>query len=159
MGLYFLPFLAGERSPYLEPRLRGAFLGLSLAHTRGHLVRAVLEGVALSLGVVHRVMRRLAQAEAYLATGGGSASDLWLALLAGALETPVLRVVGEEGAARGAAILALVGAGVYASLEEALRATQLEAVPGPPPVEGVGALLPDYEAWVELLLERYRRLP
>ena len=63
------------------------------------------------------------------------------------------------GAARGAAILALVGAGVYASLEEALRATQLEAVPGPPPVEGVGALLPDYEAWVELLLERYRRLP
>ncbi|BDG29828.1 xylulokinase [Thermus thermophilus] len=159
LGLYFLPFLAGERSPYLEPRLRGAFLGLSLAHTRGHLVRAVLEGVALSLGVVHRVMRRLAQAEAYLATGGGSASDLWLALLAGALEAPIFRVVGEEGAARGAAILALVGTGVYLSLEEALRATQLEAVPGPPPVEGVGALLPDYEAWVELLLERYRRLP
>ncbi|MCS7067671.1 MAG: FGGY-family carbohydrate kinase, partial [Meiothermus sp.] len=56
-GLLFLPFLAGERSPYLNPHLRGAFVGLSLAHKRGHLVRSVLEGVALSLGEVYQVMR------------------------------------------------------------------------------------------------------
>lgn len=158
LDLFFLPFLSGERSPYLEPRLRGAFLGLSLAHGRGHLVRAVLEGVALSLGVVYCVMRPLAEAEAFLATGGGSASDLWLALLSGALGTPLFRVVGEEGAARGAGILALVGAGVYGSLEEALRATRLEEVPGPTPLEEVQKLLPEYEAWTEALLARYRKL-
>ncbi|RTH03065.1 xylulokinase, partial [Thermus scotoductus] len=96
LGLYYLPFLAGERSPYMEPRLRGAFLGLSLVHGRGHLVRAVLEGVALSLGVVYRVMEGLARAERFLATGGGSASDLWLALVGGALGARLSRVVGEE---------------------------------------------------------------
>lgn len=156
LGLFFLPFLSGERSPYLEPRLRGAFLGLSLVHGRGHLVRAVLEGVALNLGVVYRAMRPLAEAGAFLATGGGSASDLWLSLLAGALGAPLYRVVGEEGAARGAGILALVGAGVYESLEAALEATRLEEVPGPPPVEGVQELFGEYEAWAAALLARYR---
>jgi xylulokinase len=157
LGLYFLPFLSGERSPYLEPRLRGAFLGLSLAHGRGHLVRAVLEGVALSLGVVHRVMRPLAEAKAYLATGGGTNSDLWLGLLGGALGTPVSRVVGDEGAARGAGVLALVGSGVYKTMAEALEATRLEEVAGPPPLEGVRNLFPEYEAWVDTVLTHYRR--
>jgi xylulokinase len=67
-------------------------------------------------------------------------------------------VVGEEGAARGAGILALVGAGVYGSLEEALRATRLEEVPGPTPLEEVQNLLPEHEAWTEALLARYRKL-
>lgn len=156
-GLYFLPFLAGERSPYLEPALRGAWLGLSLAHERGHLVRAVLEGVALSLGVVYEVMRSLSQAKAFLVTGGGSASSLWLSLLGGALQVPLYRVVGEEGAARGAAILAMVGGGVYPDLEAALAATRLPEVAVTEVNPGVRQLLPGYEAWASLLLERYRR--
>ncbi|GAA6756651.1 xylulokinase [Thermus thalpophilus] len=157
LGLYFLPFLAGERSPYLEPRLRGAFLGLSLAHERSHLVRAVLEGVALSLGVVYEAMRSLAQAEGFLVTGGGSASDLWLSLLGGILQVPLYRVVGEEGAARGAAILAMVGGGVYQDLEAALKATRLAEVAAPQAIPEARELLSGYEAWVALFLERYRR--
>lgn len=156
MGLRFLPFLSGERSPYLEPRIRGAFMGLALLHRRGHLVRAVLEGVALSLGVVHRVMRPLAEVSLFLVTGGGSASDLWLRLVGGALGVPLRRVVGEEGAARGAALLALAGGGVYPTLEETLGRTRLEERPAPPPLEGMGALLEEYEALAHLLLAHYR---
>ncbi|GIW28766.1 MAG: xylulokinase [Meiothermus sp.] len=154
-GLYFLPFLAGERSPYLAPHLRGAFLGLSLAHRRGHLVRAVLEGVALSLGEVYRVMRPLAGARRLLATGGGSASDLWLALAGGALGVPIHRVVGDEGAARGAGILALVGAGVYPGLREALEATAPAEQPATPPLEGLEPLRKAYAQTVEKVLELY----
>lgn len=156
-GLYFLPFLAGERSPYLAPHLRGAFLGLSLAHRRGHLVRAVLEGVALSLGEVYQAMRPLAEAQRLLATGGGSASDLWLALAGGALRVPVYRVVGDEGAARGAGILALVGAGVYSGLGEALQATAPAEQPAPSPQGGLEPLHNGYVQAVEKVLELYNK--
>ncbi|RDI95356.1 xylulokinase [Meiothermus sp. QL-1] len=155
-GLYFLPFLAGERSPYLNPYLRGAFVGLSLAHRRGHLVRSVLEGVALSLGEVYRVMRPLAEARRLLATGGGAASDLWLSLLGGALGVPVVRVAGDEGAARGAALLALVGAGVYPSLKEALEATAPAEQPSPLPATGLEGLRQGYQEAVEKALELYQ---
>ncbi|MBO1436149.1 xylulokinase [Meiothermus sp. CFH 77666] len=154
-GLYFLPFLAGERSPYLNPYLRGAFLGLSLAHKRGHLVRSVLEGVALSLGEVYQVMRPLAEAQRLLATGGGAASDLWLSLLSGALGMPVVRVTGDEGAARGAGILALVGAGVYEGLREALQATAPAELAVPGAQAEISGLQPGYVQAVEMLLRRY----
>jgi len=156
-GLFFLPFLSGERSPYLEPKLRGAFIGLSLAHSRGHLVRAVLEGVALSLAVVYKAIRSLTKVNTLLATGGGSSSDLWLALLGGALGVPLYRAVGEEGAARGAALLALVGAGVYPELKEALLATALPQVAAPPPLGKMGDLINDYELLVEGVLSYYQR--
>jgi xylulokinase len=154
-GLYFLPFLAGERSPYLAPHLRGAFLGLSLAHRRGHMVRAVLEGVALSLAEVYQVMRPLAEAQRLLATGGGSASNLWLGLLGGALGVPIHRVIGDEGAARGAGILALVGAGVYPGLREALKATTPLEQPSPSPQGGLEPLRKGYVLAVEKVLDLY----
>jgi len=155
-GLCFLPFLAGERSPYLAPHLRGAFLGLSLAHRRGHMVRAVLEGVALSLAEVYQVMRPLGEAQRLLATGGGSASDLWLGLLGGALGVPIFRVVGDEGAARGAGLLALVGAGVYPGLREALQATAPPEQPAPSPQGGLEPLRKGYVQAVEKVLELSR---
>jgi len=154
-GLFFLPFLSGERSPYLNPYLRGAWVGLSLAHGREHLVRAVLEGVAFSLRAVLEVMRPLAFPDRLLATGGGARSDLWLSLLGGALEVPLFRVAREEGAARGAAILAMVGAGVYPSLEEALQATQLPESPAPPPTAGMKALYEDYLLAVKAVQRLY----
>lgn len=122
-GLVFMPYLAGERSPYLDPDLRGSWLGLSLAHGRGHLTRALLEGVALSLRDVLETMRPLVKLERLLAIGGGSRSDLWLSIVGSALHLPLARTEIEEGPARGAAILGLVGAGVYGSVAEALEAT------------------------------------
>ncbi|MCS7194035.1 MAG: xylulokinase [Meiothermus sp.] len=155
-GLLFLPFLAGERSPYLNPHLRGAFVGLSLAHKRGHLVRSVLEGVALSLGEVYQVMRPLAEVQRLLATGGGAASDLWLSLLSGALGVPVVRVSGDEGAARGAGILALVGAGVYLDVAQALQATTPAELSSPLPQPGIEAYRLGYARAVEKVIELHK---
>ena len=111
-GVTYKPYLAGERTPHLRHDLRGSFHGLSLATAEGHVVRAVLEGVAFSLREALDVMAPLARPERWLATGGGAASDLWLGIVADALSSPVGRPVGpdgavaEVGAAEGAAWLA-----------------------------------------------------
>ncbi len=122
-GLIFMPYLAGERSPHLNPDLRGAWLGLSLAHTRGHLTRAILEGVAFSLRQTLEVMNPIAKAQKLLAVGGGTRSSLWLGIVGNALGVPLEKPALEEGPARGAAILGLVGASVYPDVATALQAT------------------------------------
>ena len=119
-GLTFLPYLAGERTPHADPDARGAFAGLSLRHDRGALTRAVLEGVAFGLRDSLDLLRELGvDAQVARASGGGAASDLFLRVVASALELPVERVAVDEGAAYGAALLAGVGAGSFGSVEEA----------------------------------------
>ena len=137
-GLVFMPYLAGERSPHLDPDLRGAWLGLSLAHGRGHLTRAILEGVSLSLREVLEVMTPLAPINKLLAIGGGARSELWLGIVASALQKPLARTEIEEGPARGAAILGLVGAGVYPSVRAALEATAPSVQDSAGAKEGLG---------------------
>jgi xylulokinase len=122
-GVSFMPYLSGERSPLLDSEIRGAWLGLSLAHGRGHLTRAVLEGVAFSLRDTLEVMKPLASLETALAVGGGAKSDVWLGIVANALGVNFAKPALEEGPARGAAVLALVGAGVYANAAAAISAT------------------------------------
>jgi xylulokinase len=122
-GAVFMPYLAGERSPYLDPNLRGAWLGLSLAHGRGHMTRALLEGVAFSLRDTLEVIKPLARLEKALTVGGGSRSELWEGIVANALGISLEKPALEEGPARGAAILGLVGAGVYPNVAAALEAT------------------------------------
>lgn len=128
-GVTFMPYLSGERSPHLDPNLRGAWLGLSLAHGRGHLTRAVLEGVAFSLRDTLEAMRPLVTLESLLAVGGGANSALWLEIVGQALQTRLVKPALEEGPARGAAILALVGAGLYSSVALALEATAPQLAP------------------------------
>lgn len=122
-GVSFMPYLAGERSPHLDPDLRGAWLGLSLAHGRGHLTRAILEGVAFSLKDVMEVMNPLTSVHRLLTIGGGARSELWLSIVGSVLGVALEKPELEEGPARGAAILGLVGAGQYASVAKALEAT------------------------------------
>jgi xylulokinase len=105
-GVTFTPFLAGERSPFLSPDLRGGFAGLSLATEADDLVRAVLEGVAFSLADVWSVMRPLGAPTRLLATGGGARGDGWVRLVADVLEVPVGVPEHVPGAAHGAAVLA-----------------------------------------------------
>jgi xylulokinase len=111
-GVTFKPYLAGERTPHLRADLRGSFHGLSLATGPADVVRAVLEGVAFALREAQEVMAPLARPERWLATGGGAASDLWLGIVADALEAPVGRPADAAGgpamvgAAEGAAWLA-----------------------------------------------------
>jgi len=122
--LVFLPYLSGERTPYPDPRARGAFVGLSLVHGRGHLVRAVMEGVAFGLRdsfeIFHEMGVRVTQVRA---SGGGAASALWRQILADVLGVEVVTMNITEGAAYGAALLAGVGAGVFPSVEGACDLT------------------------------------
>lgn len=129
-GLLFLPYLAGERSPLLDPHARGAFVGLSLAHGRGHLVRAVIEGVGFAFADCLDRMRSLGvEPPSLLLTGGGAQADLWRQVLAAQLRTPLASVTAVEGPALGAAILAQVGAGLQPDLAHAVAAVVAEAPP------------------------------
>ncbi len=122
-GLLFLPYLAGERTPHVDPNARGAFVGLSLRHDRGAVVRAVLEGVAYGLRDSLEVLRSLgARLDAGRASGGGARSELWLKIVASVLGLPLERTTVEEGAAFGAALLGGVAGGVFEDVEEAVTA-------------------------------------
>ncbi|KJH72587.1 xylulokinase [Aliterella atlantica] len=120
-GVLFLPHLAGERSPHLDPDTRGAWVNLSLAHTQADVVRAVLEGVAFSLRAALEIIKPIAPVHQLLATGGGARSHTWLQILADVLQAELIAPQAEEGAAYGAAILAMVGVGAYPNLEAAFK--------------------------------------
>ena len=112
-GLLFLPYLSGERTPHPDPLARGAFIGLTLRHTRAHMTRAVLEGVAFGLKDSFELIRNagLGDIRQVRASGGGMKGALWRQILADILETELVETNTSEGAAYGAALLAGVGAG------------------------------------------------
>jgi xylulokinase len=121
-GLLFAPYLAGERTPHADASARGAFTGLSLRHDRGALVRATFEGVAYGLRDSLELLRNLGvQPTAGRISGGGSRSELWTRIVASVLGIPLQRTESEEGSAFGAALLAGVRSGAFASAEEAVE--------------------------------------
>lgn len=123
-GLLFLPYLTGERTPYPDPLARGAFVGLTVRHTRAHMTRAVLEGVAFGLRDSFRLMQSTGlEIRQVRVSGGGAQSALWRQILANVLDTALVTVNTTEGAAYGAALLAGVGAGAWESVPAACKAT------------------------------------
>jgi len=121
--LIFMPYLMGDRTPHLDPDCRGVFFGLSNLHTRGHLIRSVMEGVSYSLAESMDILRSMnAAPETMLLCGGGAKSPLWAQMVSDTygLETAVPASV--EGPAKGVAILAAVGAGLYESVPAACDA-------------------------------------
>jgi len=119
-ALVFLPYLTGERCPYPDPQARGAFVGLTARHTRGHLVRAVLEGISFGLRDQVQLMRSAGiDVRQVRAGGGGARSEFWRAMLADMFDCPVATINTNEGAAYGAALLAGVGIGNWSSVPEA----------------------------------------
>jgi xylulokinase len=135
-GLLFLPYLSGERSPYPDPLARGAFVGLTLAHDQRHLTRAVIEGVAFGLrdGLDLMVEAGMPAPSQIRASGGGTASPLWRQVLADVLDAEIATVSTTEGAAYGAALLAAVASGWFATVEaaaDALITASPVASPGP----------------------------
>ena len=150
-GLVFLPYLSGERTPYPDPLARGAFVGLSLVHRRGHLVRSVMEGVACGLRDSFEILRAMGvHLEQVRASGGGARSALWRQILADVLDTEVVTTTVTEGAAYGAALLAGVGAGVFPSVEAACARTLTLATRTAPN--------PQNRAVYASLYDRYREL-
>ena len=122
-GLQFLPYLSGERTPHPDPLARGAFIGLTLRHGRGHMTRAVLEGVAFGLKDIFTLIQNagLGAIVQVRASGGGVKSPLWRQILASVLEADLITVDTVEGAAYGAALLAGVGTGVWSNVATACK--------------------------------------
>jgi xylulokinase len=134
-GLQFLPYLSGERTPHPDPLARGAFIGLTLRHGRGHMTRAVLEGVAFGLKDSFTLIQNagLGEIRQVRASGGGTKGALWRQVLASVLEAELVTVNTTEGAAYGAALLAAVGVGNWSDVVTACRAA----------VKLTGSTLPD----------------
>lgn len=121
--VYFLPYLMGERSPHNDPQARGVFIGMTMDTTRTDMTQAVLEGVAFALRDSFEVARRLGLYPARTKIcGGGAKSALWKRMISNILNLKVDIAESEEGPALGAAMLAAVAAGAYASVEEAAAA-------------------------------------
>ena len=143
-GLLFLPYLAGERTPYADADARGAFLGLSLRHTRAHMARSVMEGITMSLKDCLELGEQsgVTASRIYL-SGGGARSAFWQQMAADIFEIEVARVGSDEGPAYGAALLAAAGAGIHESVQAACATC----------VRVKDAAKPDLAAF-----DRYRRL-
>jgi xylulokinase len=124
-GLLFLPYLCGERTPHPDPLARGSFVGLTNRHTRAHLTRAVLEGVAFGLKDIFSLMQDvgLKEIDQVRVSGGGAKSSVWRQILADVLESELVTVNTTEGAAYGAALLAGVAAGLWPNVDAACAQT------------------------------------
>jgi len=122
-GLLWTPYLMGERTPHLDSSARAALVGLTASHTRSHVIRAVLEGVAFSLRDSFTIFEEMGVPVKNIRLGGGGArSPLWRQIQADVYGKPVEIVAAEEGAAYGAALLAGVGAKTWNSVDEACSA-------------------------------------
>jgi xylulokinase len=122
-GLLWAPYLMGERTPYLDPKARGMLVGLTASHTRDHVIRAILEGVAFSLRDTFTIFKEIeVPVETVRLGGGGARSELWRQIQADIYGQRVEIVEADEGAAYGAAILAGVGVKAWPSVDAACDA-------------------------------------
>jgi len=123
-GVLWAPYLMGERTPHLDPHARAALVGLAASHTRAHIVRAILEGVAFSLRDTLTIFAEMnVPVETIRLGGGGARAPLWRQIQADVYGRAVEILAAEEGAAYGAALLAGVGGGVWSSVDEACGET------------------------------------
>jgi xylulokinase len=125
-GLLYLPHLYGERSPHLDPRARGAFVGITAGHGRAQMTRAIMEGVVFSLRQSLEIISELTPVAEIRATGGGARSRLWLQLQANIYDRPVSVMAVEEGAAYGAALLGGVAAGIFPDVRAACELVRVK---------------------------------
>ena len=150
-GLLWLPYLQGERTPHLDVDARGALVGLTTAHGRADVVRAVLEGVAFSLRDAALAIERVgASMNRFKLAGGGARGPLWRQIVADVFEAP-MRVEAEgRGPAFGAALLGAVAAGLFASVEEAVQETAMPFASVTPNAAGSAALAAAYARYRDL---------
>ena len=148
-GMLWAPYLFGERTPYLDPNARAAFVGITASHTRADFVRVVMEGVAFSLQDSFTLFAELKIPVKQIRLGGGGArSELWRSIQADVYGQPVELLEAEEGGAFGAALLAGTGVGAWASVDQACAAT----------IRVAETVLPRNAGIMAGQYERYRRL-
>ncbi|MFN9984924.1 MAG: xylulokinase [Pirellula sp.] len=158
-GLFFLPYLAGERTPHADANARGCFVGLTNKHGRGHLARSVMEGVGYSLRESLEIIQALdVPVKEIRLSGGGAKSALWKQILADSFGQKVCTINAEQGPAFGVALLAAVGNGEFKNIEEACKATisVVEKVaPRKPAQKKYDAAFPVYQRLYQSLKDRF----
>jgi xylulokinase len=154
-GLFFLPYLIGERSPHWNPRARAAFVGLTMTHERAEMTRAVLEGVAFNLRIILEALcEQGAPIQSLRLIGGGARSPLWRQIFADVFNLPILRPkLVVEATSLGAAIAGGVGIGLFKDYGVADELVQVE--PGEEPIPAHATL---YQELYEIFLETYDSL-
>ena len=126
-GLYWLPYLMGERTPHLDASARGGWVGLTARHMRADLIRAILEGVAYSQKDCLQIIEQMGtRVDSVRLSGGGARSPLWRQIFADVFGKRVATLETEEGSAYGAALLSMVGTGRYPSVVDLCRTTVRE---------------------------------
>jgi xylulokinase len=150
-GLLWAPYLMGERTPHLDPQARGMLAGITASHTRSHIVRSILEGVAFSLNDTFRILEeRKVPVNTIRLGGGGARSELWRQIQADVYDHEVEIMEAEEGAAYGAAILAGVGVGLWPSVDAACE-TAVRVAQRMQPISGnVSILRSQYDAYTRI---------
>jgi xylulokinase len=147
-GVIWTPYLMGERTPHVDPDVRAALIGLSASHGRGHIIRAILEGVAFSLKDTLTIFAELGVPVRDIRLGGGGArSPLWRQIQADVYGKTVSLLAAEEGAAYGAAVLAGVGTGLWPSVDEACAQIVRVAATVAPEAAVTAKLQQQYEAY------------
>ncbi|MBV9144798.1 MAG: xylulokinase, partial [Acidobacteria bacterium] len=147
-GLLWAPYLMGERTPHLDPDARAALVGITASHTRAHVVRAILEGVAFSLKDTFTIFEEMRVPVKRIRLGGGGArSELWRQIQADIYGHEVEIVEAEEGAAYGAALLAGVGAGIWPSVDVACATSVRVAKTIHPIAKNVDSMRSSYHAY------------
>lgn len=135
--LIYMPYLMGERTPHMNPKCRGAFVGLNLVHTRSHMLRAIMEGISYALADCNDLLRGQGRSvKTMKACGGGCRSLVWRKIMADLYRCPISTLKQEEGPAYGAAILAGVGSGIFANIQETCsRFIEIDETVEPDPEE------------------------
>jgi len=161
-GLYFLPYLTGERTPHADPNARAAWVGLSNMHTRAHMARAVMEGATYAMRDCLQIIQGMGVPVTEIrVAGGGARSAFWRSLQADIYRQTVWTVSSQEGPAYGVALLAGVGTGVWKSVPEACDATirTVEATePDPERVARYDRLYPEYGQLYRSLKDDFARI-
>lgn len=161
-GLVFLPYLTGERTPHPDPTARAAFVGMTVRHTRAHMTRAVLEGVAFGLRDSFELIQEMGlPIEQIRLSGGGARSEIWRQILADIFDTELVTVNTTEGAGYGAALLAGVGAGLWDDVEMACGETiniTGQTTPASDAGDRYGAAYEQYRALYPKLKESFANL-
>ena len=150
-GLVLLPHFSGAVCPQVNPFAKGVLYGLSLGHTRGHIVRAIMESVAFILKENLEMLQALGvETETVCSIGGGAQSDLWLQIKADVLNRKICTTETREATCLGVAVLAAVGVGIYPDLDQAAAQMVRHKPPVHPDPEAVGTYAKEYEKYLEL---------
>ena len=150
-GLFFLPYLSGERTPHMDPLARGGFIGLTHYHQRGHMARAVMEGVTFALRQALELVEGIAQpAESIVIAGGASESAVWRQIQADVFARPLQKSLIQEQTVVGASVLAGVGIGLYEDFHHAVRMVAQYDAPTLPNASAVLAYEARYQKFCEL---------